>query len=710
MKQFIFAIIILVLTACTEYTIGYDKDELLSLSTDKIEMEYDGGQASVEIESICSWDLTICSSCDWVHSSVNHGNGGKNSVTITIDKNKTITPRSATITISNEQCNISYQIAIEQKAGTPNIEVSPEELVFTYESGAKGLKIISNIDYTITSSQEWCTIDATKGGSGEKELQVSVTKNSTIEPRSATVKIENSEYKIVKEVVVTQSSSAPAINVGETEIFVTVDGISKEVKVSSNIPWNASCNADWVTLTPTIAEIGETLLSITIANNTKVEPRSAIVRIYNEEHGVIKEIVISQAAFVTQFEVDKTSISATVDGGSFNATITSNISWKASCEADWVTLSPTDGASGTTTLKIAIAKNTITAARSATIKIVNQEHGLTKEIEVSQEAFTTQFEVNKTSVSASVDGGSYSATVTSNISWRASCDANWVTLSPTDGASGTTTLKIAIAKNSTTELRSAIVRISNEEYNLFAEIRVIQDATFYKESVSSLNINMIYVEGGTFNMGSDHVFADSNEKPIHDVTLDSFYIAECEITQAQWQAVMGNNPSYCLDDNRPVERVSWYDAQEFCEKLSQLTGKTYVLPTEAQWEFAARGGNKSKNYEYSGSNSIDRVAWYWYDYDNTDPQTLPVKQLSPNELGIYDMSGNVYEWCSDWYSSSYYSSSPTNNPTGPSSGSYRVLRGGGCTSNPGDCYVWSRSWYNPGVLYKFVGFRIVCIP
>lgn len=236
--------------------------------------------------------------------------------------------------------------------------------------------------------------------------------------------------------------------------------------------------------------------------------------------------------------------------------------------------------------------------------------------------------------------------------------------------------------------------------DVVATMEEYKDET-YVETAKGLNLKMIYVEGGTFAMGSTS--GESNEKPVHNVTLDSYYIGETEITQAQWRAVMGSNPSYYTGDNRPVERVSWNDAQTFCKRLSELTGKHYVLPTEAQWEYAARGGNKSKGYTYSGSNSVDEVAKY-----NSSGGHANVKSKKPNELGIYDMSGNVREWCSDWYGS--YSSSSQTNPQGPSSGSDRVLRGGSSGSLASNCRVTNRDYYIPSYTGNVLGFRVVCLP
>ena len=222
-------------------------------------------------------------------------------------------------------------------------------------------------------------------------------------------------------------------------------------------------------------------------------------------------------------------------------------------------------------------------------------------------------------------------------------------------------------------------------------------------------IEMLFVEGGTFQMGATSEQgsdAEYDEKPVHSVTLSDFYIGKYEVTQGQWKAVMGKNPSrYTGDDNRPVESVSWEDVQEFIQKLNALTGKRYRLPTEAEWEYAARGGKTSQGYKYAGGNSIDKVAWYAL---NSSGQTHLVGQKQPNELGLYDMTGNVWEWCQDWYES--YSSSAQTNPTGPTHGSSRVLRGGSWNRNAGYCRVSDRNDDNPSGRAINIGFRLVLLP
>ena len=220
-------------------------------------------------------------------------------------------------------------------------------------------------------------------------------------------------------------------------------------------------------------------------------------------------------------------------------------------------------------------------------------------------------------------------------------------------------------------------------------------------TVNGVSFQMIAVEGGTFQMGS--TTGDSDEKPVHEVRVGSFSIGQTEVTQELWEAVMGSNPSKFKGNKRPVEMVSWNDCQTFITKLNQLTGKTFRLPTEAEWEFAARGGVQSKGYTYSGSNSIEDVAWYT---SNSGSTTHEVATKAPNELGLYDMSGNVWEWCQDWYGSDYYSTSVVNNPTGPSSGSRRVGRGGCWRNLATYCRVANRDYYSPTGTYSFLGLRL----
>ena len=216
----------------------------------------------------------------------------------------------------------------------------------------------------------------------------------------------------------------------------------------------------------------------------------------------------------------------------------------------------------------------------------------------------------------------------------------------------------------------------------------------------SFEPEMIFVEGGTFQMGSSS--GDLDEKPVHSVTLSGFNIGKYEVTQAQWKAVMGNNPSYFSGcDNCPVETVSWNDVQDFIGKLNAQTGKNYGLPTEAEWEYAAKGGKSSKGYKYSGSNDLNVVSW---NIDNSGNKTHIVGGKQANELAIYDMTGNVWEFCSDWYGA--YNSYSEMNPTGASSGRNRVLRGGAWNCIASICRTAVRVVNSPDP-DRLGGFRLV---
>ena len=234
----------------------------------------------------------------------------------------------------------------------------------------------------------------------------------------------------------------------------------------------------------------------------------------------------------------------------------------------------------------------------------------------------------------------------------------------------------------------------------------VSDKTISIPVKKGISIDMVRVEAGTFTMGATPEMKDpyDDEKPVHQVTLtNDYYIGKYEVTQALWKAVMGINPSDFKGDNLPVEKVSWNDCQEFISKLNSITGKTFRLPSEAEWEYAARGGKKSRGYQYSGSNKLSKVAWY---YGNSGDKTHAVGTKQANELGIYDMSGNVFEWCQDWKGS--YSSFSQVNPIGANSGSFRVYRGGSWNGiTTWFCRSSCRGHSTPDFRFGNLGLRLV---
>lgn len=229
-------------------------------------------------------------------------------------------------------------------------------------------------------------------------------------------------------------------------------------------------------------------------------------------------------------------------------------------------------------------------------------------------------------------------------------------------------------------------------------------------TANGVTFKMKLVEAGTFIMGSEDSDAFNFENPMTSVTFTKdVYLSETEVTQELWEAIMGSNPAYFIDPARPVESVSWDACHEFLDKLSHITGHPFRLPTEAEWEFAARGGNKSKGFHYSGSSFLDDVAWNkanTFDKGTNSPAygTHAVATKKPNELGIYDMSGNVSEWCEDWYG--VYPPGDKTDPTGPDHGFYHVYRGGGWDSAARLCRVSWRGSATADKTYNNLGIRL----
>ena len=216
--------------------------------------------------------------------------------------------------------------------------------------------------------------------------------------------------------------------------------------------------------------------------------------------------------------------------------------------------------------------------------------------------------------------------------------------------------------------------------------------------------NMVFVDGGIFKMGVENVFDFNHDNvPIHQIEIEPFFIGKFEVTQDEWETVMETNPSSFKGSDLPVENVSWNDCRLFIDKLNDITGMNFRLPSEAEWEYAAQGGKYSHNYAYSGSNYPKSVAWY---ADNSKSGTHPVGKKRPNELGIYDMSGNVSEWCEDYYDYSYYLNSPFNNPKGPEQGINRVVRGGGWLMDESYIGIRSRSVYPSTETNINIGLRL----
>ena len=313
---------------------------------------------------------------------------------------------------------------------------------------------------------------------------------------------------------------------------------------------------------------------------------------------------------------------------------------------------------------------------------------------------------------------STTATLSADYSWPGKVVSIAMEVSEDGGFANANSFEACVSGNSLTVTATGLKAETKYYYRIITDTGSVtfesETRTFVTNKPNlSLKVNgvsfvMVYVEGGSFDMGATSEQgsdAYDNEYPVHSVTLSDYYIGRCEVTQELWEAVMGSNPSCFIGAQNPVERVSWNDCQEFVIRLNRLTGRTFRLPTEAEWEYAARGGNQSLHYKYSGSNNIFDVAWH---KGNSGDKTHAVGTKTANELGIYDMSGNVWEWCSDWYGD--YSAGAQTNPQGPSSGSRRVVRGGIWNAIARFCRVSDRYGFDPNDSIIIFGLRLVLVP
>jgi formylglycine-generating enzyme required for sulfatase activity len=533
----------------------------------------------------------------------------------------------------------------------------------------------------------------------------------------------------IKNVDVNQGGKTPTPTPEEKYVRASAESLSftspagsLSFTISSNTSWSIKNDKDWCMVSSSSGSNNATL-TVNVTENTSTSSRSATITISSTDAGSVK-INVTQASVTPDLQLNKNNLSFTAAESNDSFTITSNISWSVTSDQTWCSVSTSSG-SNNGTITVNVSENNSIDSRSAsiTVKAGDQSQSIT----VTQAGASPTLQLNKSSMAFESSNGENTFTISSNTSWSITSDKTWCTLSSSSG-SNDATVTVYVSENTSTSSRSATITV--ESATIMRTLAVTQngatpvtppssqDRSF---TVGGVTFKMIAVEGGTFTMGgtseqgSD---AYDSEKPTHSVTLSSYSIGETEVTQALWQAVMGQKPTsdgsqwsstYGLGGNYPAYYVSWNDCQDFIRRLNALTGENFRLPTEAEWEFAARGGNKSWGYKYAGSNNIDNVAWYYNNSyakgeNSSDYGSHNVATKSPNELGLYDMSGNVWEWCQDWYGS--YSSGSQTNPTGPSSGSSRVRRGGSWGSSARGCRVSIRGYGSPGGMFNILGLRL----
>lgn len=379
-----------------------------------------------------------------------------------------------------------------------------------------------------------------------------------------------------------------------------------------------------------------------------------------------------------------------VEGGENEVVISSDALWDYECESDWILVRQKKDL-----IRVIVDANYTDHSREGLVRI-NVSGKEVGQVTITQDAITLEIDIEGLVISSR--GDVVTIPVNSNYNWVVDETSDWV-----DNKINADSLVLIVDRNYQMSERVCNIDISSGE--ITKQISLTQEACLWNES-----FEMVKVDSGSFLMGaqkesesSDNYdsFAFYIESPVHAVELDSFYISKYEVTQQQWQSALGENPSINKGETYPVENVTWDDVQLFIAYLNEQTGENYRLPTEAEWEFAAKGGNKSEGYIYSGSKVLGFCGWY---YSNSVASTHPVGSKMPNELGLYDMSGNVREWCSDWFD--HYDSDNSINPQGPEYGVLRVNRGGSWATPSANCRNSYRHNDYPNESFSDLGFRL----
>ncbi len=588
------------------------------------------------------------------------------------------------------------------------LELSRSDLVFESSGGEKTFTVSCNGNWTIDNGSSWCKTDF-NSGTGNLTVTVTADVYSGMEDRNTNLTVKAGDKTQV--LGVTQKGK-DAIIVSKDKFEVPQEGVTISVEVKSNISYEVTIPEEfgsWIAPSPRSRAVTKASYEFVISKNSSKKPREGYILFAG--NSVQDTVRIYQA---DRLVLTDPTCYVSHEGGEITVELKTNVNYDVQIPtsvASWISRVETRTLR-TDRIHFSVSENRGRDVREALVVVKDRNSKLSdtlrvcqygKGLIVSQQNYFVP-RAGKT-ISVEVKGGiEYGVTIPSAFqSWIASAGGTSSSLSDVTPK----TYRFAVSELEGNEEREGYIVFSG---NSLTDTVYIYQGGDFTETIKGMSFDMVYVEGGTFQMGATSEQGRdyySDEIPVHSVTLSDYYIGKFEVTQGLWKAIMdNNNPSnFQNGDDYPKYYVNWEEAQEFCKKLSQLTGKTYVLPTEAQWEYAARGGVKSRGYKYSGSNTIGNVAWYIY---NSSSSTHPVATKQPNELGLYDMSGNVWEWCSDWYG--YYSSESQSNPTGPSTGSSRVLRGGSWYNFARICRVSDRGSDDPSSRGNDIGFRVVLLP
>ncbi|WP_251624048.1 SUMF1/EgtB/PvdO family nonheme iron enzyme [Odoribacter lunatus] len=588
------------------------------------------------------------------------------------------------------------------------LELSRTDLAFEAAGGEKTFVVSCNGNWTLENGSGWCRTDFSKG-TGNLTVTVTVDEYSGIEDRNANLTVKAGDKTQV--LGVTQKGK-DAIIVSKDKFEVPQEGETISVEVKSNISYEVTIPEEfesWIAPSPRSRAVTTKSYDFTVSENEVKQTRSGYIVFSG--NSLYDTVWVYQAEFVEQLILTEDSYDLPAEGGEITVELKTNVNYDVeipASAASWINRVYTR-AMRTDKLHFSISENKSRDERSASITIRDRNNGVSDVLYIHQSGREVLV-LSQERYLVRMSGDTIAVQVKEGVDCEVRIPTGFQSWIVSLGETSSGNYRFAVLENEDSESEGREGYIVFSGNSLTDTVYVIQLPDSFTEMVSGVKLEMVYVKGGTFMMGATSEQGSSDpwaaEYPVHSVTLSDYYIAKFEVTQGLWQVVMGKKPSsFNKGDNYPVESESWNDIQTFLTKLSQQTGKKYTLPTEAQWEYAARGGSKSKGYKYSGSSTIGDVAWY---SGNSNSSTHPVGTKQSNELGIYDMSGNVWEWCQDWYGD--YSSEAQTDPVGPETGSLLVLRGGSWGYDARYCRVSFRPCDFPGYRNPGTGIRLVLLP
>ena len=595
--KYIFLLPLLLVVSCV-YDEGLSIEDVLKVSDNTFEFTAAGDEIEFTIESYCGWEIKC--EADWVSFSDYEGESKDVKNVLTVSENFSVNARTAQAEIINDRYGINIKLNISQEAGVPYIKTSSERLEFEEEGGVAEIKVESNVSWEASVNSEWIDISVISGDEGTNIFKVEVLNNKSVESRNGIITLNNKEYGLIVEVLISQSDFKPIISLTPEVIGKVSDiGITKELTIESNVTWKASVDVDWIELSPQSGESGVTTMTINIDRNVSVDRRSAVIRIVNSEYEIEEEILVVQSEFVPELKVNVENLenleNISYNGSTEEIRIESNISWEASFDVDWIEISPKSGLSGVTTMTINVNKNTSVESRSSVIKIVNSEYNIEQEILVVQSEFVPKLEVNQEKIEdVSYVGSIEEIRIESSVSWEASVDVEWIELSPRSGVSGVSLMTVVVGENVSEESREAEIILKNEEYSLIAMVKIQQN------KLSKINGHE-YVDLGlpsglkwaTCNVGASSQEEYGDYYAWGEIEIKSEYTKDNSKTYGKSMSDISGNSTY------DVARAKW--------------GGSWRLPTQEEfkelrnrckWEWANINGKIGCKVTGPNGNSI----------------------------------------------------------------------------------------------------------